>query len=118
MWSGRLEIPSASEMSQWAERLHQERGDSKARHIFGYPLDVEYINYLFRMCVQDERASAESNGDHISSGKLPPYWGEEEAWVRERIAHIKLASRKLGSVRRHVKSLAQLGFEFQPQSNR
>lgn len=118
MWSGRLEIPSASEMSRWAEKLHQERGDSKARHIFGYPLDVEYINYLFRKCVQDQRTPPESNVERRGHGKLPPYWGEEEAWVRARIAHIKVASRKLGSARRNVKSLAQLGFEFQPQSHR
>lgn len=117
MWSGRLEIPSASEMSQWAEKLHEERGDWKARHLFGYPLDVKYINYLFRKCIEAQPAAPELNVERQGNGKIPLFWGEEKAWIRERIAQIKLASRRLGNRRRYVTSLSQLGFEFQPQMN-
>ena len=108
VWSGRLKLPGTKEMEAW-EREEMERQAREGRknfHLFGYPADAEYINYLCGWA-----ASAEG-GNGI--GKEPPRWGEEECWVRERVPLIKRMARELGPERRgEVRSLKELGFDFE-----
>lgn len=71
---------------------------------------MDYINKL-----HDASLSAEKNPQLANDGvgKIPPYWDEEKAWIREQFPQIKLASRKLGDRKHEVKTIADLGFDFQ-----
>lgn len=112
MWSGRLDFPRKSEMEEWSSDLARRRGNGKIRHILSYPADLEYINYMYDLSM-DAKIVPELGLDNDGKGKIPPYWGEEQGWVRERMALIKLASRQLGDRRHEIKSLAEIGFDFE-----
>jgi len=46
-------------------------------------------------------------------GKEPPYWGEKEYWTRERFPAIKKAFQALGEDRHKIRSLREVGFDFE-----
>ncbi len=46
-------------------------------------------------------------------GKLAPRWGEKVIWVRERLGPIKAAFTAQGKARHEIKTLEQLGFDFE-----
>ncbi|KAM0815717.1 putative Thiol-specific monooxygenase [Seiridium cardinale] len=110
LWAGRLPMPSLREMIAWEEARLEEKGESKAFHNLAYPKDVEYINKLHDLSISAKRADGL---DNEGVGKLPPYWGADAAWTRERFPSIKAASRALGEKRHEVKSLEELGFDYQ-----
>jgi hypothetical protein len=111
LFSGRLALPPTETMRSWEEQLIRERGGpSKLIHNLAFPRDVQYINKLHAMSLAAERIPALEN-DGV--GKMPPYWGAEKAWVRERVPLIKLAARALGEKRHSIKTLEQLGFDYQ-----
>ena len=58
-----------------------------------------------------EDGSIESEGETV--GKEPPYWGEKEYWTRERFPAIKKAFQALGEDRHKVRSLVEVGFDFE-----
>lgn len=109
MWSDRLQTPDIAEMRDWEARTLREKGGSKFIHNLAFPKDVAYINFLHDSSLT---AKKKAGLDNDGVGKLPPYWGEEKAWVRERFPLIKIASRALGEKRHEVKTLEQLGFDF------
>lgn len=108
--SGRLVLPLQKEMQQWEVDLIADRGAEKAFHTFGYPLDLAYINHLHDWSMQ---AIINKDLDNNGNGKVPPYWGLEMQWIRERTPLIKAASRDLGPDRHKVTSLKDLGFDFE-----
>lgn len=110
VWSGRLRPPPRPEMEAWVRDLVREKGPSKAVHNLAVPRDVDYINRLRELSLGAGRRSGLEND---GAGKMPPCWGPEELWVRERMPLIKLASRALGDGRLHCKSLKELGFDYE-----
>ncbi|TQS31818.1 hypothetical protein Golomagni_07887 [Golovinomyces magnicellulatus] len=111
IWSGRLDTPSKSEMKKWSDNLARQRGNGKARHILSYPADLQYINYMNNQSV-NARIVHNRNLDNDGKGKIPPYWGEEQGWIRERMVLIKMATRQFGDRRHEIKSLAEMGFDY------
>ncbi|KAI1498036.1 putative flavin dependent monooxygenase [Biscogniauxia marginata] len=113
LWAGRLPLPPHAIMLEWESKMLNEKGESKFLHNLAFPKDVDYINRLHAISLSAEKAQGlDNNGD----GKLPPFWGIDKAWVRERFPLIKIASRALGEKRRDVKTLEELGFDYQSWS--
>lgn len=108
--SGRLTLPSPKRMQAWEEALIETKGNGKSYHTLAFPLDAAYINMLHDWALSTPPNPALPN-DGV--GKIPPYWGEEKQWIRERFPLIKLASRKLGANRYKITKLEELGFDFQ-----
>jgi hypothetical protein len=109
-------------MKAWEEELlERKRRDGKGRegkfHLLGYPEDAEYINFLHDWALRaspGRKYHANTDEDSQSNGKVPPYWGEEEHWMRERTPLIKKAARELGAQRRReIRTLKELGFDFE-----
>ena len=102
VWAGRLELPSKLEMSTWEEMIIAERGAGKAFHVLLFPKDYEYHNDLV-----DWAARATGQG-----GKLPVRWSVKEFWERERFPAIKRAFADKGRARHNIKTLQELGFDY------
>jgi hypothetical protein len=115
--SGRLALPSPATMAKWESSRLKEKGAGKAFHVLGYPADAEYINRLYEWAGRAvRREGLEGEGlENEGRGKMPPLWGEETCWVRERTPSIKLAARALGDERGKVRTLAELGFDYEAE---
>ncbi|KAJ5594391.1 uncharacterized protein N7459_000599 [Penicillium hispanicum] len=109
VFSGRLALPSTSEMEQWVQDWTARRGDGKSFNTLAFPLDAEYINALHELSAL---AACRPGLENEGRGRQSPFWGEKEKWTRERFPLIKKASQALGSRRSEVTSLEQLGFDF------
>lgn len=109
LWAGRLSAPTHDKMMDWETNLLEEKGRGKLKHNLAYPKDIEYINELRDRCMRAKKVPGLEN-DGV--GKIPPYWGADQAFIRQRMPLIKMASRALGSQRHAVKTLAQLGFDY------
>lgn len=110
IWSGRLAAPTPSAMDSWVSAEHEDKGAGKAIHLMFFPTDVEYINRLHELSTTASKAQGlENEGE----GKRPPYWGLNKRWVRERVPKIKLASRAMGDRRHEIKTLEDLGFDYE-----
>ncbi|KAF2089901.1 thiol-specific monooxygenase [Saccharata proteae CBS 121410] len=104
-FSGRLSLPSPAAMREWEDKTVAERGADKRFHNLAFPRDAQYLNHL-----HDWAMSAEEGE---TRGKRPPYWDEQKQWIRERFPLIKLASRMLGEGRHDVKTLEEIGFDYE-----
>ena len=102
VWTDRLELPSALEMSKWEEDVIAERGAGKAFHVLPFPKDFEYHNELV-----DWATRATGRG-----GKMPVRWSAKETWARERFPAIKKAFVDKGDARHRIKTLQELGFDY------
>jgi hypothetical protein len=78
-------------------------------HLLGWPADALYINSLHSWAMRASPRDADA-----LSGREPPFWGEEEKWMREQTPLIKKAARELGARERgEIKTLEELGFNFE-----
>ncbi len=102
VWAERLELPSILEMSRWEEDTITERGAGKAFHKLPFPKDFEYHNELV-----DWATRATGRG-----GKMPMRWSAKERWARGRMAAIKGAFADKGDARHGIKTLQELGFDY------
>lgn len=109
-WADRLALPCREEMLEWERCTIEQKGEGKFLHNLAFPRDVEYINRLYKASMSAKKVDDLENG---GSGKIPPHWGADKAWVRERFPAIKVASRALGDKRHEVRSLEELGFDYQ-----
>lgn len=132
-FSGRLALPSEAEMTAWEESVIEEMGEGRDFHVLKFPKDADHINMLHDWALSADgegRDSHAANGyvrqrsvasvgdatDHSEGeavGKEPPYWGEKEYWTRERFPAIKKAFQALGEDRHEVRSLTEVGFDFE-----
>jgi hypothetical protein len=103
-FAGRLALPGEAEMKRWEESVKDDMGEGRGFHVLKFPKDADHINML-----HDWALSA----DDEPSGKKPPYWGEKEYWTRERFPAIKKAFQALGEDRHEVRSLPEVGFDFE-----
>ncbi|KAF3352519.1 hypothetical protein VdG1_08970 [Verticillium dahliae VDG1] len=116
LWAGRLAVPPTEEMRAWeAQALAEAGGGGKAIHTMLFPKDVDYLNKLHE---QSLSAATVEGLENDGKGKLPPYWGPEKRWTRERVPLIKVASRLQGERRHEIKTLAELGFDFEASQKR
>ncbi|KAJ6157432.1 hypothetical protein N7470_005024 [Penicillium chermesinum] len=115
VFSGRLGLPSRAEMEKWIQEWTAVRGDGQGFNTLPFPLDADYISYLYGLCQDAGKRDGLENG---GNGKAPPYWGEKERWTRERFPLIKKASQALGSRRGEITSLEQLGFNFEEEKKK
>ena len=99
VWSNQLELPGKNEMELLEKKQVEKLGDGTSFHVLGYPKDAEYINGL-----HDWVRTAQSE-----SGKVPPFWSQEEFWTREIYAEIRKKFVETGG---EAKSMEELGFEF------
>lgn len=109
-WANRLSLPSRADMIAWEAARLAEKGDTRALHNLAFPDDVKYINRLHDASVAAEKVAGLDND---GAGRIPPYWGADKSWTRERFPLIKAASRALGERRHEVRTLEELGFDFQ-----
>lgn len=109
IWADRLPLPSHTEMLDWEAGVLAEKGEGRQVHNLAFPRDAEYINRLHDASMAAKRVA---RLDNEGVGKVPPYWGADKAWVRERFPLIKLASRALGERRHEVRTLEELGFDY------
>ncbi|KAL4886266.1 hypothetical protein BJY04DRAFT_178775 [Aspergillus karnatakaensis] len=114
VWSGRLSLPSTSEMKKWEASLVAEKGDSLAFHLMPFPLDANYINML-----HDWASTAEKRDglDNDGNGKQCNYWTEEERWMRQMVPEMRRAFFAKGEGRRSIKTLVELGYDFKRWRN-
>lgn len=110
VYSGRLQLPPVSEMEDWETDWIAKHGSGKRFNVLGYPLDADYLNSLHEWSLRATRRDGLSNDGR---GKSAPYWDEKDRWVRKLTPMIKAASQALGSKRRNVTKLEELGFVYQ-----
>ncbi|KAF2149846.1 flavin-containing monooxygenase-like protein [Myriangium duriaei CBS 260.36] len=102
VWAGRLALPEEGEMKAWEDELMEGVERERDTHTLGFPKDAEYINFM-----------AEWAGMAGEGGKRPPMWGERERWLRERFPEIKRAFQERGEGRGEVRTVEELGFDFE-----
>nr|OQO25257.1 hypothetical protein B0A51_07038 [Rachicladosporium sp. CCFEE 5018] len=129
--SGRLSLPSSTEMKSWEDHTVATMGAGRDFHVLKFPKDAGYINMMHDWAMRAQGNAAQSSGgtckvvsppmaaksplavDHRSAtGKEPPYWTGREYWMRERFPAIKKAFQDFGEARHSKGTLADVGFVF------
>jgi len=103
VWSDKLELPPVQEMKKWEESVIADWGAGKAFHVLNFPEDFDYHNEM----VDWSKQARDPGG-----GKIPPRWNERETWTRKRFSAIKKAFADKGEARRHVRTVEELGFNY------
>ncbi|KAF2140115.1 uncharacterized protein K452DRAFT_319672 [Aplosporella prunicola CBS 121167] len=106
VYAGRLALPPLAEMEQWEQETLKENGPGTDFHTLAFPKDAIFINEL-----HDWAAMAEREEEGV--GKTPPKWTEWHFWCRERFPQIKKAFNERGEERANVRTLEELGFDFE-----
>ena len=103
VWSGRLDLPSASAMRAWEEERIAEKGSGKRFHEMRNLTDFQYHNEMVEWALQakDEKTDA-----------VPPKWREKDSWFRINTPVIKKAFAEKGKARFSILSAGQLGFQY------
>ncbi|KGO63980.1 hypothetical protein PITC_013480 [Penicillium italicum] len=110
VWSARLTLPSKDEMKAWEDSEIEAKGDGKEFHLLPFPMDADYLNFLYDWAEKAEpRPGLSNNGQ----GKLGTRWGEEQRWMRAHFPDIRRAFVERGDQRSEIKNLAELGFSFE-----
>lgn len=107
VWANRLALPSRDQMNLWEEHEIAEQGSGKSFHVLPFPKDFDYHNAMVDWALQ----AADSE-----YGKVPPKWSEKETWQRERFPLIKKAFGERGEGRHSVRSVEELGFDYETAS--
>lgn len=102
VWSNSLALPSVKEMSQWEEEEAKRHG--KSYHVFPKLGDADLLDE-FHDWVKKSSSS---------KGKVPPVWNAEQKWERGIYVEAKL---KFETTGRKAKSLKELGFPYEPESD-
>lgn len=114
VYSGRLSLPSQVEMGAWENNWIAEHGSEKNFNVLGFPLDADYLNYLHHWSLKAKQNIRLAN---CGLGKIPPFWGPREKWMRKLTPTIKAASQALGDKRKHIHTLEQLGFSYNAEDS-
>ena len=104
VWSGRLALPSESDMRNWEEATIAEHGAGRAFHAMIFPDELKYNNRLHDWAMKVSNTGV---------GKEPPRWSEEDAWARQRFPAIKRAFAERGEARHQIHSMEELGFDYE-----
>lgn len=104
VWTNRLTLPPKHQMKLSEEQEVAERGSGRTFHVLPFPKDFDYHNDMVDWVLQATESV---------HGKTPPKWSEKETWQRKRFPLIKKAFAERGENRRFVKSVQELGFEYE-----
>ena len=104
LWSGRLALPSVSQMQEWEERRIGMVGEGKDFHKTPLPEDFDYHNSLCDWAMEI---------DNPEKGKGVMKWSKRDRWARGRFAEIKKAFAEKGEARRKFKTMEELGFVYE-----
>ncbi|KAJ5981394.1 hypothetical protein N7522_013815 [Penicillium canescens] len=110
VWSARLTLPPKNAMREWEDVEINKKGDGKAFHILHFPADADYLNFLHDWA---KKANLRPGLSNDGQGKLGPWWGERERWMRALFPDIRRAFVKRGAERGEIRSLAEIGFDFE-----
>jgi cation diffusion facilitator CzcD-associated flavoprotein CzcO len=110
VWSARLTLPPKNTMREWEDAEINKKGDGKAFHILHFPADADYLNFLHDWA---KKANLRPGLSNDGQGKLGPRWGERERWMRALFPDIRRAFVKRGAERGEIRSLAEIGFDFE-----
>lgn len=110
VWSGRLALPSRTEMEAWEAGVVAAKSDGKAFHLLPFPQDADYVNFLYDWASNANKRSTLAND---GNGKQGIRWGEAERWWRQHMLDIRKAYVREGEHRSNIKSLGQLGFGYE-----
>lgn len=83
VWSGRISLPTKSEMVEWENSRLQEKGSGKKFHDLNFPEDVRYCNQLNKMVFD--------NINRSGIGLRPKAWDKHQTKIRASMKHIKEA---------------------------
>lgn len=110
VWSSRLALPSPAKMKRWDQAF----AEHDREHGVTSPLEAAHFNISLMQQFYDYclEATGRPGLRHGGQGVLPPRWGEREIWIRERLGPIKAAFTARGAARHHIRSLEELGFDF------
>ena len=103
VWADRLALPSKDQMNRWEEHEIDKSGSGKLFHVFPFPKDFDYHNAMVNWALEATESV---------HGKMPPKWSDKETWQRERFPLIKKAFEEQGENRHCVKSVEELGFDY------
>lgn len=103
IWSGRLQLPSKSDMKAWETRRIADKGPGKKFHELGNLEDLRYHIEMVDWALQAKPIDQES---------VPPKWSKEDEVARKKIPAMKKAYADKGEARYRVRTLADLGFEL------
>ncbi|KAL9094388.1 MAG: hypothetical protein Q9165_003238 [Trypethelium subeluteriae] len=109
VWSNRLRLPAKKDTEDWEAAVIRERGSGKMFHVLQYPNDARYINWLYGWA---QSAHRREGLEREGQGKETPSWYPRQFWMRERFPTIRKAFRAVGGDRIHIKTVEQLGFDF------
>ncbi|KAK7189804.1 Thiol-specific monooxygenase 6 [Paraphaeosphaeria sporulosa] len=115
VYSGRLALPSLPSMQAWESATAQEMGNGRNFHLLPFPKDGNYINMLADWALS---AEARDGLENEGIGKKPPVWGQWEFWCREQFPKIRAAFGALGEKRFGVKTLEEVGFNYEEDMKR
>ncbi|OCK76834.1 flavin-containing monooxygenase [Lepidopterella palustris CBS 459.81] len=110
VYSGRLSLPSYDEMRKWEEQNIAEMGSGRNFHLLPFPEDANYINEMSNWA---SCAPPIEGLENEGKGKVPPTWGAWEMWARENFPKIRRVFGEKGEERRNVRTLEELGFNFE-----
>ncbi|KAI4257017.1 MAG: hypothetical protein LQ352_001845 [Teloschistes flavicans] len=103
IWSGRLALPSESDMETWEGTRIASRGAGKKFHELGGGEDFRYHNEMVEWALQAQPRDTD---------RIPPMWSKRDEWVRINIPAIKRAFADKGEGRHRIRSEDELGFEY------
>ncbi|KAJ5689291.1 hypothetical protein N7462_003683 [Penicillium macrosclerotiorum] len=109
VWSQRLHLPSKQEMQAWEKAEVTHKGDAKSFHVLQFPLDADYLNFLYGWAASAKPQPGLANR---GNGEYGTHWGERERWMRALFPDIKRAFVQKGDQRCGIKTLESLGFNF------
>ena len=109
VWSGRLRLPPTSTMKMWEQSELAQKGDGKGFHLLPFPMDADYHNFLYGWAATAHPRPGLSND---GKGKLGSCWGKRERWMRALFPEIRGAFVQKGDQRSGIKTLNELGFDF------
>lgn len=110
VWSGRLQLPSVEEMRKWEASMIEIHGNGKYFHLRPFPEDCAQINSLYQWARSASRVPGLEND---GQGLLGTAYSHESVWLRSQFPAIKGAYNSKGEQRQQIKTIEELGFDFQ-----
>ncbi|KAJ9622591.1 monooxygenase [Knufia peltigerae] len=110
VWSGRLSLPATNEMQKWELNNMAKNGDGKYFHLKKFPQDAAQINELYAWA---QEASKRDGLENEGVGRLGTRWDERQVWMRSKFPDIKAAYLKRGEAKVKVRTMEELGFDFE-----
>ena len=121
VWSGRLPLPSQTEMQKWRKSVISDRGEGRGFHALTPPKDLEYMQRMYKWCCETDEAVRKGGDDGGPNGeirggekgKMPKRWDEKACWLRMKAPEMRKAFQARGGAREKVLGYEELNFRFE-----